>query len=72
MPKLTGFQVLEQLRAEGCRVPVLLTATARRDSLFPPRSQNIYNRPQSFVLRGRFFLPVQLYAASFSSMASAT
>lgn len=24
MPKLTGFQVLEQLRSEGCRTPVLL------------------------------------------------
>jgi len=24
MPKLTGFQVLEQLRADGCRTPVLL------------------------------------------------
>ena len=24
MPKLSGFQVLEQLRAEGCRTPVLL------------------------------------------------
>lgn len=24
MPKLTGFQVLEQLRKEGCRTPVLL------------------------------------------------
>lgn len=24
MPKLTGFQVLEQLRREGCRTPVLL------------------------------------------------
>jgi len=30
MPKLTGFQVLEQLRKEGCRTPVLLL-TARSE-----------------------------------------
>ena len=36
MPKMNGIQVLERLRAEGCKTPIMMLAMLRRSEAYQP------------------------------------